>query len=76
MPFIVFGAFGRPFEIHGVAGWSLLLASAALTILLAFLSFKYFEQPLISFGHRWKYRKRERSPYGTDPRANFAGRGS
>jgi peptidoglycan/LPS O-acetylase OafA/YrhL len=63
---IVFGYFwGHEPRITGVYAVLTALAALALTLIIARLSWRYFEQPLIRFGHRPSYKFEESSAKGS-----------
>jgi len=53
----VFAAFSRPAVLDGVVGSSLVLAAFILTLVIASVSYRYFEKPIIKLGHRIDYDK-------------------
>ncbi len=56
--------------IETVRGRWLTLLSLGLTLALAAASYRYFEQPILGFGHRFKYRKpMGQTPSQPDPNA-------
>jgi peptidoglycan/LPS O-acetylase OafA/YrhL len=67
IPWYVFKLFGQTPNTDTWSARLLLLSSICLMFLLAHLSWRYFEKPLIELGHRWKYDKRIPDPVSPAP---------
>lgn len=55
VPVVVFGLAGKEIKITSKFGLLLLAITAALTFLMAHLSWRYFEAQIMKIGHQWKY---------------------
>jgi peptidoglycan/LPS O-acetylase OafA/YrhL len=59
---------GRPPQMRNFSGVAVTCLALAVTIILARISYLYFEKPIIDYGHRFSYR-----PDKTVPRQNVSG---
>jgi peptidoglycan/LPS O-acetylase OafA/YrhL len=55
IPYYVFRIFGRDTRLGGIFDLALFAVALAIVLVTAHLSWRYFEKPLLTFGHKWKY---------------------
>jgi peptidoglycan/LPS O-acetylase OafA/YrhL len=62
VPSLVFRVVGRSFSPDSGTDWTLLGVSFLIVVCIAQVSWRFFEQPLIRWGHRWRYSGPKISP--------------